>query len=80
MDPNNTLRMFSFPKNSTTTTTTTKDPSFESDDDDAEDNVDQSQDGQSASTIDAPLNHETNTPGQKRPRLQEALEMSLVMT
>ncbi|KAG0279465.1 hypothetical protein BGZ96_001969 [Linnemannia gamsii] len=76
MDPNKTLRMFSLPKNpSATTSTTTKESSSESDDDEAEDNVDQSQDDQADNTIDASLNHETNTPGLRRPRLQEALEI-----
>ncbi|KAF9130021.1 hypothetical protein BGX30_013663 [Mortierella sp. GBA39] len=77
MDPNKTLQMFSFSQNSVATTTTTKEIFSESEDDDGEDDADQLQDNQSTSTTDTPLKHEANPPSLKRPRLQEALEMSL---
>ncbi|KAF9546955.1 hypothetical protein EC957_009120 [Mortierella hygrophila] len=77
MDPNKTLQMFSFSQNSVATTATTKEIFSESDDDDEVNYADQLQDNQSTSTTDTPLKHEVNPPSLKRPRLQEALEMSL---
>ncbi|KAF9140512.1 hypothetical protein BG015_001604 [Linnemannia schmuckeri] len=77
MDPNRTLQMFSFSQNSAATTIiATKEPSLESGDDD-EDNTDQLQDNLTEDTHDTSLKPETNSPGLRRPRLQEALEMSL---
>ncbi|KAG9068048.1 hypothetical protein KI688_011640 [Linnemannia hyalina] len=78
MDPNKTLQMFSFSQNSVATTTATKEIFSESDDDDGVNDTDQLQDNQSTSTTDTPLKHEVNPPSLKRPRLQEALEMSLL--
>lgn len=79
MDPNKTLQMFSFSQNSVATTTTTKEVSSESDDDDGEDDAHPLRPNQSTSTTDTPLEHEANPPGLRRPRLQEALELSLVI-
>ncbi|KAH7055346.1 hypothetical protein BKA57DRAFT_453566 [Linnemannia elongata] len=77
MDPNKTLQMFSFSQNSVATTTTTKEVSSESDDDDGEDDAHPLRPNHSTSTTDTPLEHEANPPGLRRPRLQEALELSL---
>lgn len=80
MDPNKILQMFSFSQNFVATTTTSKEVSSESDDDDGEDNTDQLQDNQSMGATDTPLKLEANPTGLRRPRLQEALEMSLVIS
>ncbi|KAF8930638.1 hypothetical protein BGZ47_000459 [Haplosporangium gracile] len=78
MDPTKTLQMFSFSQHSAATTTiAAKEPSLESDDDDEDDNADRLQDDLTEDTYDTSLKHEANSPGLRRPRLQEALEMSL---
>lgn len=80
MDPNKTLQMFSFSQNFVATTTTGKEFSSESDDDDREDNADQKLDNLSTGATDTSLKLEANPTGLRRPRLQEALEMSLVIS
>ncbi|KAK3845165.1 MAG: hypothetical protein J3R72DRAFT_437026 [Linnemannia gamsii] len=74
MDPNKTLQMFSFSqRNSATITATAREPLSEPDDDD---DADQLQDDTPMDSFDSPVKQESSQLGSRKPRLQEALEMS----
>ncbi|KAF9090700.1 hypothetical protein BGX23_005778, partial [Mortierella sp. AD031] len=79
MNPNRTLQMFSF-SHQASTSVATEDSSSESDDDDAEVDTNHLHDEKPMESLHTTFKHESNQPGPKKPRLHEALEMSLTTT
>jgi len=78
MDPNRTLQMFSLSQQQRSTTIATKELSSDSDDDDAEGDADHLRGETKMGGHGTSSEYVSDQPGSKRPRLQEALEMSLV--